>query len=152
MARSRTGSGTLGTDFPFGDIQVHFRALGRVAEGNRQVVAQIGSGPGPAPAAGRAAKPEKIAENIPKRAEHILGRMEMIAKALAIDSGMAEAVILGALVRVTQDLVGLGRFLELCPRPPGIVRIAVRMKLKGELAVGAFDLVGQRSDSPPTPS
>ena len=56
---------------------------------------------------------------------------------------MAEAVIGGALLRVLESVVGLVDFLELV-FGAGIARIAVRVELHGELAVGRFQrrLVG----------
>jgi hypothetical protein len=66
--------------------------------------------------------------------------MEVVPEALAVDAGMAEPVVLGALGGIAQDLVGLGRLLEhvLGLR---IVRVAVGVVLQGELAIGALDLV-----------
>ncbi|KAF5055611.1 hypothetical protein DSECCO2_375850 [anaerobic digester metagenome] len=66
----------------------------------------------------------------------------MIPEALAVDAGMAEPVVLGALGCVAQDLVGLGRLLEhvLGLR---IVRVAVGVVLQGELAIGALDLISR---------
>src|SRR5690606_16746925 len=60
------------------------------------------------------------------------------ATAAAIfESGMAEAVIGGALLRVLQRVIGLVDFLELVFRL-GIAGIAVGVKLHGHLAIGAF--------------
>jgi hypothetical protein len=53
---------------------------------------------------------------------------------------VAVLVVGGALLRVGQDLVGFLGFLELL-LGLGIVRIAVRMVLHGQLAVGLLDLV-----------
>ena len=53
---------------------------------------------------------------------------------------MAEAVVGGALLRIAQDAISFGGFLEfLLGR--GIVRIAVGMIALGELAVSALDLL-----------
>ena len=61
---------------------------------------------------------------------------------------MSEAVVGGALLRIAQDAIGLGAFLELFL---GIViaGVAVRMKLEGELAVCALQrrVVGVASDA-----
>ena len=56
-----------------------------------------------------------------------------------LEGGVAEAVVGGAL-RVLQDVVGLVEFLE-----PGlgllVARVAVRVMLHGQLAVGLFQIV-----------
>jgi len=53
---------------------------------------------------------------------------------------MAEAVVSGLFVRIGKHLVGLSQLLELLFRGR-IVRIAVRMVLQGQLAVGLLDLI-----------
>jgi hypothetical protein len=53
---------------------------------------------------------------------------------------VAEAVIRGLLVRIREHLVGLSQLLELLFRGR-IVRIAVRVVLQGQLAVGLLDLI-----------
>ena len=60
------------------------------------------------------------------------------AHAAILERGVAEAVIGGALLGVLQRVVGLVDFLELV-LGVGIARIAVRMELHGELAVGALE-------------
>jgi hypothetical protein len=59
---------------------------------------------------------------------------------LRVDAGVAVLVVGGALLRVGEDLVGFLGLLELL-FGLGIVRIAVRMVLHGQLAVGLLDLV-----------
>ena len=54
--------------------------------------------------------------------------------------GMAEAVVSGLFVRIGKHLVGLSQLLELLFRGR-IVRIAVRVVLQGQLAVGLLDLI-----------
>ena len=63
--------------------------------------------------------------------------------AAVLEGGMAEAVVGGALLRVLQRVVGFVDLLELV-LGVGIARIAVRVELHGELAVGALErrLVG----------
>jgi hypothetical protein len=51
---------------------------------------------------------------------------------------VTEAVVGGALVGVAQDPVGLVDFLELVLRD-GVIRIAVRMILHGQLSVGLLE-------------
>ena len=58
----------------------------------------------------------------------------------AVECGMAELVVGGALLRVLQDLVGLVDFLEAAL---GVVvsGIAIRMAFLGEPAVGGLELL-----------
>ena len=53
---------------------------------------------------------------------------------------MSEAVVGGPFVSIRQDRVGFAAFFELL-FGVGIVRIAIRMKLQRQLAVGALDLL-----------
>ena len=53
---------------------------------------------------------------------------------------MTEAIVAGAFLRIGQDAVRLGALLEALFRV-GIVGVAIRMILQGELAVGALDLL-----------
>jgi hypothetical protein len=55
------------------------------------------------------------------------------------DALVAEAVVGGALVGVAQDFVGFLGLLELL-LGLGVVRIAIRMVLHGQLAIGLLDL------------
>jgi hypothetical protein len=60
---------------------------------------------------------------------------------------MAEPVIGGALLIVLQDVIGLADFLEfLFGRR--VARIAVRMELHGELAIGLLEILAARTLSP----
>ena len=56
---------------------------------------------------------------------------------------MAEAVIGGALLIVLQDVVGLADFLEFLLGAL-VARVAVRVMLHRELAIGLLQLVGAR--------
>ncbi len=58
----------------------------------------------------------------------------------AAQSGMAVAVVSGALVGVAQHLVGLAGLLELLFRRV-VARVAVRMVLERLLAIGALQLL-----------
>jgi hypothetical protein len=133
-----TGSGTTVAFLPLGDLDFLFRALGRLPETYAHVVAQIHAGAG-ARAASPGAETEEITEYIAKSPEYILGGTEIL-KAVPAYTFMTELVIPGSLFRITQDLVGLGRFLE-----SGfgfrIIRIAIRMIFHGQLAVGLFQLL-----------
>ena len=59
--------------------------------------------------------------------------------AALLESGMAEAVIGGALVAILEDFVGLVEFAEFV-LAFGVARIAIRMMLHGELAECALQL------------
>jgi hypothetical protein len=54
---------------------------------------------------------------------------------------VSEAVVFGLLVRIAQDLIGGGRFLEFL-LGGFVTRVFVRVELDGLFAVGLLDLVG----------
>ncbi len=85
---------------------------------------------------------EDAGEDVADVAE--VGGVEAAAEAagpcVGVEGGVAETVILGLLVRVTQDLIGLVDLFELC-LGFGAVRVQVRVILLGQLAVCFFDLV-----------
>jgi len=80
---------------------------------------------------------EKVAENVVEIVED--GFVEAAAS-VGGNSGVAEAVVGGALVAVGEDCIGLGGFLEafFC----GVISwVAIRVVLHGELAIGTFDFL-----------
>ena len=90
----------------------------------------------------RRAAAEEVAEDV---AEDVLeaggGEIEAAEAAALLEGGVAEAVVLGALLGIAQHLVGLGGFLEALLG--GLVAgIAVGVVLQRDLAVGLLDLVG----------
>src|SRR5205807_6926544 len=82
---------------------------------------------------------EQIAEEIP---EHVPGVVE-VRHVHAVEPGVAVAIVALAFFRITEDVVGLRRFLEFQVRLR-IADIAVRMKLHGQLAIGLFDFLVAR--------
>src|SRR5262249_30849120 len=78
---------------------------------------------------------QDVAENVEDR----LRRFEM-RKTAAVQSGVTVAVVDTPLVRVTENGVGLGGFLEALRRFR-VARVAVRMVLEGKRAIGFLDLV-----------
>ena len=56
------------------------------------------------------------------------------------DPRLAELIVLGPLLRITEHIVGLLDFLELLLRGR-VVRVTIGMELLRHGAVGAFDLV-----------
>jgi hypothetical protein len=111
----------------------------RLLEGDLEMVAEIG----PArPRARTATTPEHLAEDV---AEDVVdggagGPAEAEALEGVLAVRVAEAVVAGALLRVGQDRVGLGRLLEALL---GVLvpRVLVRVELVRELAVGALQLL-----------
>ncbi len=93
----------------------------------------------PAAATESVTEAKQIAENL---GEIDGARVKAAAKASAhpVDAGVAKTVIVGALLRIAQDRVGLAALLELFFRR-GISRIAVRVMLHRHLAVCALDLL-----------
>ncbi len=65
-----------------------------------------------------------------------------LAAATALEGGMTELVIGRALLRVLQDLIGLGDFLELVLRLL-VARVLVGMMFLGELAKRGFEVLSR---------
>ena len=85
------------------------------------------------------AEAEQVAENLGEiDGAHI--KAAKASAAHAVDAGVAEAVVVGALLRVAQNGVGFAALLELL-FGRGISRIAVRVKLHRHLAIGALNLL-----------
>ena len=95
--------------------------------------------PAPASASKQVAKTEEVAENVAEILKD--GRIEAYTTACrACDACMAEAVIHRALLAIGQDGISLAAFFEFL-FGIRIVRIPIRMKLQGELAIGALNLL-----------
>src|SRR5262249_55043736 len=109
-------------------------ALGRAAVRFGQIHLdrdlQVASRRRPAPAA---ALTEDVAEQVAKQVEDRFGAVEM-RDVHAVQAGVSVAVVALALVRLAQDLVRLGRFLELL-LGLRVADVAVWVILHGQLAV-----------------
>jgi hypothetical protein len=125
--------------------------LGRLAgvglgEADFHVVAKVGA-PGhagtAAPAGAASAAAHELAEQVLEDVRH--GRGELWAEAapgaaaVAVEGGVAEAVVGGALLRILQRLVGLADFLE------GVLGrlvagVGIGVKALGQRAIGGLDL------------
>jgi hypothetical protein len=120
---------------------VGFRAEHCLFEFQRDIFPQIGSALRPAAPAGttaeKIAKAEKVAKDL---ADVLEDRGIKPARSATTHSGMSEAVVRRSLVCVGQDRVGFAAFLEFFFRI-GVIRIAIRMKLQRQLAIGAFNLL-----------
>src|SRR4029077_19569820 len=93
-------------------------------------------------APGGAHRPEHLLENIGETAGKSAAEAEIAGTAAAVlKGGMAEAVVGGTLLIVLQDVVGFVQVLELLLGRL-VTRIAVRVILHRELAVGALQLLG----------
>ena len=115
-------------------------AEGGVHEGDPQIVAQIGARPGRRARAGTSrVEAEDIAEDVAEARKDVFetGKAPVAG---AVQPFMAVPVVDIPFFRVAQDLVGLGRLLELLLRFL-VSRIPVRMVLHGELAIALFYLV-----------
>ncbi len=138
------GSGPFGRAGPFAglalahgrDVNLGLGAEHRLLEIQFEFVAKICAAENLSSAALAAGKDiaEHLAENV---AERFPGAEA--AAAVALEAGMPELVVDGALVRVAQHLVRLFAFLE-AVFGFRVVGIAIRMKFHCEAAVGLFDL------------
>jgi hypothetical protein len=119
-------------------------AAGRLVERDLEVVPQVGAALRPA---ATAASTEEVAEaeDVAEPAEDVLEpdehvRVEPAGARGRADAGVTEAVVQAPLLRVGEDGVGLGRFLEPLFRFLAAL-VAVGMVLERQLAVGALDLL-----------
>ena len=119
-------------------------ALGRLLERDLHAVAQVGAAIHRIASAARAAAEdvaEDVAERIGKAAEALGPAAAESARTLA-EPGVTEAVVGRALAGVGQHFVGFLRFLELLFGYLGVaVRVAVRVMLHRELAIGLGDVL-----------
>ncbi len=128
--------------FHGGDADLGFRAPCCVFQRDFQVVAQVRAAIDiGAPAAPSAAATEDVAEDVAESIGKAAHACAASAHAcLRIHSGMAVLVVGATLAAVRENLVGFLGFLEMFFRL-GIVRIAVRMVLHRQLAVGFLDFI-----------
>src|SRR5581483_3938523 len=120
-----------------------FRSEHRLVELEGEIFAQIGAALRATAAATAASSSEQIAkaEEVAKDVAEILknGRIKAGSTGCCRHPRMAKTIVAGALFLVCQNGISLAAFLEFLLRIR-IVRIAVRMELHGELAIGALDL------------
>ena len=107
------------------------------------VVAEIGAAPGLPPAAPPRPAAHELAEQVVEHVGEAGAEVEAGgagAAARAIEGGVTEAVVGRALLLVGEHVVGLGNLLELLLGDL-VIRIAVRMVLHRELAIGLLEVV-----------
>ncbi len=113
-----------------------------VLEIETQLVAKIGAAEDLA--AALAAATEDVAENVAEDVAEALGR-ESAHPARTAGTGtqavVTEAVVSGAFICVTQDVISLLGLLEL-GLGSGVVLVAVGVVLHGKTPIGLLDLVG----------
>jgi hypothetical protein len=111
---------------------------GRLLEGDFEVVAQIGTAIDIRTTAATATPAEDLVERCRRKASEKPPAPAAPMPACGIDTGVTVLVVGRTLLRVGEDLVGFLDFLEVL-LGLGIVRIAVRMVLHRQLAVGLLD-------------
>ena len=128
----RTRSAASSAAFHTRNLNLGVQAENRLFETQLQVEADIltalGAAPPPASPAEQVAEPEKVAEDIAKILEGVRVESTRAARG-ALQSGMAEAIIGRAFLRIAENAVGFGRFLEFF-FSVRIVGIAVRVELQ----------------------
>jgi hypothetical protein len=111
-------------------------------EGDNQVVDEIAAASRTSPeAAATEERAENVAEAKAKVSEDRLevdSSKDVLGGVASVKSGVAEQVILLALLRVGEDSVGFRYLLELLFSVGGFV--AVRVVLQRQVAIGIFDL------------
>jgi hypothetical protein len=120
----------------------------RLFELQRNVFAQVGptlgSSASPATRAKQIANPEEVAENFAE-IDHRVGARR---SSDSIDAGMAKTVVGGALIQIRKNGVGLAALFEFL-FGVGVIRVAVRVKLQRQFAIGALDFLLASSASNP---
>src|SRR5581483_9147205 len=142
FSRSRSVAVALLARLVSTDLKFGLLAKSRFLKGQRNVAASIAATLCAAAPSTANVPAKKVAEDVAKNVIEIgkVCRIKTAKSAGAVHSGMAELVIAGSLVRIHQDAVRLSAFLELFFRL-SIPRIAVRMVLHGQLAIGTLDLL-----------
>ena len=125
-------------------------AARRVLEREFEVVAQVGAAIDAVAAAPAALRAEDLAEDVAEGVGEAAEALRPAAEAARprpgtearrrVDAGVPELVVGGALLGVGEDLVGLLRLLEFLLGTL-VVRVAVRVVLHRELAVGLLDVL-----------
>ena len=123
------------------DLNFFLGAKDRFFKAQGQVIQEIITGAGSGPRPRRTAKPkrEKVLKDIAERTEYIIKAAKPL-KPRTLQPLMPVGIVYMALLRVVQDLVGLGRFLKvflgfLVPR------IAIGMIFEGQLPIGLLYLI-----------
>jgi hypothetical protein len=118
-----------------------FGAENRFLEAEIDIFSKIGSALNPtAPprtAAEKISETEEITEDVAEILED--GRVEPCTTS-ATDTSVAEAVIHGPLLAISQNCISFAGFLELLFRV-GVVGVAVGMKLQSQLAIRTLDFL-----------
>jgi hypothetical protein len=142
----RTLAVALGARVELAELYLFLHPEGSFLEGDLHIVTQIGPALAPfaigrRPAAKKSLEnsaPSSSAEDFPENIERIMETSTASGTALS-ESGVPEAIVSRALIGIDQDVIGFAEFLKFFLRVR-IVRIFVRMKFHGELAIGALHL------------
>ena len=146
--RSRLGAGALafGTSVLPGELDRLLRAVRHFIERQLDAGLEVVASARPAPSAAAMASSSKNTSEEILEAGHAEDVFDVhsgeVVHAGAAKSFMAVLIVLLSLLRIAQDLVGLGALLEFRLRFL-VARILVRMVLDRHAAIGALDLVGR---------
>ena len=113
------------------DLDFHFRAEGGRLKGNIHVEAQVCAALRAVCRLAASLAAEEIGEDVFKAAEPTEAACARTAGAAVFKSGVAELVVLGALVLIGQDLVSFVDFLKLFFGSFGVVPVFIRMVFDG---------------------
>src|ERR1051325_3510692 len=150
------------------DLKLDLAAVEGVLELDLEVVAKVGAAPHVAAAAALLGATHELAEDI---VENVGEGTEVLRPAiaseavLALEGGVTEAVVGGALLRILEAFIGLAQSLELRLRL-GAAAVSVGMALHRQLAIGRLDrrriggpldlqqlvIIGLNHDGPDPPS
>ena len=135
-AAAAGGAGGVAQD---GDLLRHARRRLQERDGDARLDVAAARRPSPAGARGAA---EDVAEDVRERREDVAHVAESGAAAeVHPGPGVAEPVVLRALLGIGEDLIGLRRLLE-AVLGLGVAWVAVRVQLHRHAAIGALELSG----------
>src|SRR5579875_1047136 len=121
-------------------------AVERLFERDLEIVAQVAAAQVGALLAAAHELAEHLVEDVGESGAEARAEAEIAAARApaGLEGGVAEAIVGGTLLLVLEDVVGLVDFLEAL-LGLGVARIAVRVILHGELAVGPLELLRRRA-------
>src|SRR5262249_50738299 len=132
-------AGALGAEFLARDGDCLLCAAGGFGQIDFEVVLEVAA----RLRAAAAAAAEQVAEEVAEDVDHRAGVAEVVEPAHSFEAGVAVTVVAGPFVRVAENVVGGGRFLELLLRLL-VPDIAIGVILHRQLAVRLGDRVGVR--------
>jgi len=142
MGRIGPTSTAVRTGLRPGDFDFYLGTKNGVFKFYGEIISKVGSSLGliPSSPAGRTenvAESKKVTQDVAEIAKNIGVKSTESASAQA---GMAETIVVGPFIRITQDTIGLSSLFEVFLRT-FIPWVTVRMEFNGQFPVGTLDFL-----------